>query len=170
MKILDSNIWIALFHENDNQNKKAIELFKGLNLPVAITEYVVLETCSILAKKASKKVADKFLEEILDNQDVLLLLSNESYFWEVISGFKEMPSNNLSFVDISLLCLSKSYEVVTFDRKLNNELNKKSPLREFFELRKKFKTKMTVKDIIKAAHKGRLSYDPKKRKTFREGI
>lgn len=124
MKILDSNVWIALFHESDSQNLRAKNLFKNLKLPVAITEYIVLETCSILARKASKKIADNFLSEALDNEDVILLSSKENYFWEVASRFKKIPSKNFSFVDVSLLCLSKNYEIVTFDRKLNSELKK----------------------------------------------
>ena len=129
MKIIDSNIWIAFFNESDSQNEKAIKLLENVKLPVAITEYVVLETCSVLANKASKKIADKFLEEILDNQDVTLLLSDENYFWEVISRFKKTPEKFFSFVDISLLCLSKQYEIISFDKKLDNEIKRKGKIK-----------------------------------------
>jgi predicted nucleic acid-binding protein len=166
MKILDSNIWIAFFNERDSQHEKAQKLMKSVKTPIAMPEYVIVETCNILLAKASKEDADSFLNFALDNEEVVLLLSNGNLFFETVSYFQKTTKRILSFVDISLLCLSKSYEIATFDRKLEKELKRKSPLKEFFELRKKISTKMTTKDIIKSVHKGKLSYDPKKRKTF----
>jgi len=125
MKTFDSNIWIAYFHEGDSQHKKALELFKSSKYPIAISEYVIVETCNILLSKATKKIADLFLQFVLDNEDIVLFLSDESLFSETVSCFRSTEGKNLSFVDISLLCLSKECEIVTFDRKLNQELKKK---------------------------------------------
>jgi len=123
MKIIDSSIWIALFHERDSQNKKAKKVFSKITFPVAVTEYIILETCTVLAAKASKEIANNFLTVVADNEDIRILLSNEKFFLRVIERFKNAPNKKLSFTDTSLLCLSRGYEVVTFDKRLEDEIN-----------------------------------------------
>jgi len=125
MKILDSNIWIAFFNEKDSQHDKAQKIIREVKSPVAVTEYVVIETCNILLAKARKEDADFFINFTLDNEDVVLLLSNGNLFFETVSSFQKITKRSLSFVDISLLCLSRNYEIVTFDKKLSNELKRK---------------------------------------------
>lgn len=125
MKIFDSNIWIAFFNEEDSQHKKALDLFNSPEYPIAITEYAIVETCNVLLSKATKRDADLFLQFVLDNEDVVFLLSDESLFSETVSRFRQLDGQKLSFVDISLLCFSDVHEVVTFDRRLSKELKSK---------------------------------------------
>jgi len=126
MKIFDSNIWIAYFHEIDSQHGKALKLFNSSRYPIAITEYVVVETCNILLAKATKEIADLFINYVLDNEDVVLLLSDSSLFFETIGCFLEKDKKGLSFVDLSLVCLGKKHKIMTFDKKLNNEISRRS--------------------------------------------
>jgi predicted nucleic acid-binding protein len=126
MKIFDSNIWIAYFHEEDNQHEKAREIFLETKYPIAITEYIIIETCNVLLAKTQKENANSFIDFALDNEDVVLLLSNGGLFFETISRFRQKTNRKLSFVDLSLACLGKDHKIVTFDRKLNNELNRES--------------------------------------------
>ena len=117
MKFFDSNFWIAYFDRNDSQHNKAVELFKKESV-FSVTEYCVLETASILSLKRGKQTAADFLAHIEDNADVTVVLSSPVFFDETIKLFQEIKSQKLSFVDVSLLLLSESHDIVTFDKAL----------------------------------------------------
>ncbi|MBM3255901.1 MAG: type II toxin-antitoxin system VapC family toxin [Candidatus Moranbacteria bacterium] len=118
MKVIDSSVWIAFFHEKDSLHQRARKLLGGIAFPIAVTEYVIMETCTVLSAKSSKKIANMFLAEIVDNEDVRILFSAEDLFWETVRRFERSSGKNLSFVDVSLVCLSDQYQIVTFDEKL----------------------------------------------------
>ena len=118
MIILDSNVWIAFFHKNDNQHKKAEKIIKELNAKIIIPEYIITEIASILCFKADKKIAVIFLNSVLDNDDIEILLSNEIIFNNTVNNFIDDSGNKLSFIDTTLLCLSKKYKIVTCDKNL----------------------------------------------------
>lgn len=118
MTILDSNVWIAFFHENDNQHKKAEKIIKELNTKIVIPEYIITEIASVLCFKAGKKIAITFLKSILDNDDVEVLLSNKLIFNNTVDNFINDNNDKLSFIDTTLLCLSKKYKIITFDKNL----------------------------------------------------
>ena len=123
MIILDSNVWIALFSKKDSQNTRAEKFYDEIEGGIIVPEYVILETVSIVSVKVSKKTADGFLEYILNNKDIYILYSNEDFLGEVLNFYRKISNNHLSFVDVTLLCLAKYYQVVTFDKKLDREIN-----------------------------------------------
>ena len=125
MTILDSDVWIAYFNTNDSQHLKARKVFEKISDKIILTEYNILEISSVLLLRASKAVADSFLDIVLNNADIAVLASNEHFFNRVIKRFLEFKKSSLSFVDVSLVVLSKEYEVVTFDEKLKKVLNVK---------------------------------------------
>ena len=122
MIILDSNIWISLLYDKDVNHNQAKELVGGLKIKIIVTEYIILETVTILTKKKSKKTADKFLEKISISDKVEILLSSKEFLDEVVGFYLKQDDRDLSFVDYSLLFLSQQLEVVTFDRKLQNAI------------------------------------------------
>ncbi|MCD6149611.1 PIN domain-containing protein [bacterium] len=123
MTILDSNIWIAFFNENDNQHKKAEKVIKELGSnSVVVPEYIVTEIASILCFKAGKEVANDFIKNIIDNKDIKILLSNKLFFSNVIDNFVNLDGHKLSFIDMAILYLSKTYEVITFDKNLGKAI------------------------------------------------
>ena len=124
MIILDSNVWVAFFNKSDSQHQKAKKNLKEITGKVTATEYVILEVCSVLLVRAGKQVANKFLEIVFDNDDIEILLSDGGFFEKVINLFQENNNKKLSFVDVSLLCLSKSHQIITFDKELLKELKK----------------------------------------------
>ena len=126
MIILDSSVWIAYWNKNDNQHEKAEKVFSKIDNKVVLTEYLVLEICSVLSLRVNKKIADKFLDFALSNSDIELFLSDENHFTGTIKNFNKNKTGKLSFVDCSLLYLSKFYEVITFDRGLKREIEKMS--------------------------------------------
>lgn len=124
MIILDSNVWIAFFYESDSQHKKAEKIVQELGLFVTVPEYVIVEVSSVLCLRASKKISNDFLESIFDNENIDILLSNEEFFNSVVENFKNFKNKKLSFIDVALLCLSKSYQVITFDKDLQKAITK----------------------------------------------
>ncbi|MFA5986030.1 MAG: type II toxin-antitoxin system VapC family toxin [Parcubacteria group bacterium] len=124
MRILDSNIWIAYLSKADNQHKKAKEIFENVDEKIVLPEYLLAEICSVLSLRVNKKTADKFLRFALDNNEIEIILSDNVFFVGTVSVFQEMKTNKLSFVDCSLLYLTKFYHVQTFDKALLREINK----------------------------------------------
>ena len=122
MTILDSNVWIAFFHKNDNQHKKAEKIIKDLNTKIIIPEYIITEIASILCFKADKKIAVIFLNSVFDNDDIEILLSNKLIFNNTVDSFINDSKNKLSFIDITLLYLSKKYKIITFDKNLQKAI------------------------------------------------
>lgn len=124
MIIIDSNVWIALFVEYDSNHQKAKNILKKLNnQKVLITEYVILEAATVILNKINRKKASDFLEYVL-NHDKIELYKDEQLFTKTSQKFSELISD-LSFVDVSLLHLSGKYQVISFDKKLNNQMKKK---------------------------------------------
>ncbi|MDD2516365.1 MAG: PIN domain-containing protein [Candidatus Gracilibacteria bacterium] len=127
MKILDSNVWIALFNKEDSLNKKASDIMKELiknNEKIFITEYLILEISTILLLKNGKKLADNFINFVYDNSDIDIIYSDRYFFENTIQFFTKNNYEKLSFVDQSLLLLSKSYQIITFDKELNRFIKK----------------------------------------------
>jgi len=118
MTIFDSNVWIAFLHESDSQRKKAEKIFRDQKESVFVPEYVIVEVTSVLLQKAGKERANTFLEMVMHSNDVEVLFANEEFFLEVVKFVKKRPEKKLSFVDFSLLHLSASYELITFDKNL----------------------------------------------------
>lgn len=122
MIILDSNVWIAYFHEQDSQHTKAEKVFSQISTPIILPEYVILEVSTILVQHAGKKIANQFLELIKDNRDIILLLTEEAFFLKVIAAFQKENTKKLSFVDTALFVLSQKFAVITFDTALSRAI------------------------------------------------
>lgn len=125
MVVLDSNIWIAFLNEEDTRHDKAVQLYYAITDDFLVPEYILGEICSILAARKKKQLADSFIVQTQDNEHIELLPSNPQFFAEVRQTFVEYRHHNLSFVDVSLLVLSKLYPVATLDRALYKLLKKK---------------------------------------------
>lgn len=123
MNILDSNIWIAYAYKEDTQHTKAVSLIESLTEDVYIPEYVVAEVCTVLQNKKRKVVANAFIESILKSNYIHILHSSVKMFNCVITLFYSRNKSRLSFVDTSLLYLSRTYTVLTFDIDLQKAIN-----------------------------------------------
>jgi len=123
MTILDSSVWIALYNESDSQHDKAVKLVSSLT-HVALPEYIIVETSSVLSKKAGVDIANRFLEYAFDSEDVVVLHSSPESLHETIKLFRTLNNPRLSFVDISLVYLSRAHDVMTFDTNLKKVIVK----------------------------------------------
>ncbi len=122
MIILDSNVWVAFFNKADNQHKKAIKILKDNRVGLVVTEYILLETSSVLCLRAGKEVADKFLTMMTNNRDIKILPSDKILLDKIVKKFLDHKTKYLSFVDVSLVHFSKQYKIITFDKKLEKEI------------------------------------------------
>lgn len=121
MTVLDSNIWIASFDNSDSTHKQSLELFKQLSIDdILLTEYIILEVTTILKQNKSSKIANKFIQRVTDLN--ISLLKSKDFYQKTLSLFQSLEENKLSFVDTSLLYLSKEYEIKTFDKNLQKAL------------------------------------------------
>lgn len=120
--IFDTNVWVALFNENDAHHEKAQQLFLQTE-SVIIPEYIILETTTILQMRASKQIADLFAEMITSTEQLEILYASDSFFHAVLKLFQKQYSKKLSFVDCALLELSANYKIYTFDEALEKAIN-----------------------------------------------
>jgi len=121
--IFDSGVWIAFLNKSDVSHKKAVDIFKRYEQKqVFLSEYLLLEITSVLTLQVGKKHADLFLEMVLNNQNIDILPLAKSSFFNFLNFFRSLKAENLSFVDLSLLFLSKDFHVITFDKELEKNL------------------------------------------------
>lgn len=128
--LLDSNIWIARLNREDSQHAKAMALFESVKertFPIILPEYVIVEVCTVVTIRSGKEITEVFLKTARDNRLVTILPSTPAFLGNVMDLFSTRKDAHLSFVDVSLLLLSTSCTVVTFDKKLEKEIGKKFP-------------------------------------------
>jgi predicted nucleic acid-binding protein len=118
--IFDSNVWIGLFNKNDSCHQQALRLFSE-HQSIGIPEYVVLEVVTVLQLRASKLKADLFAKIIKSTESVSVLCASDELFWTTLTIFQQQ-TKKLSFVDCTLIALSKYYRVYTFDDELEKQL------------------------------------------------
>lgn len=127
MVVLDTNIWYAHLSKDDYRHAKAEKLFDAIDDDILIPEYVLSELCTLLARKKRKDAANQFIEVAENNEHIELLPSSPQFFSEVRTFFQSIQSSRLSFVDVALIVLSRSFRVHTFDATLYKRLKNRTP-------------------------------------------
>ncbi len=122
--ILDTNIWIAYLEKADSQHEKALHVFDLIDQKIWIPEYVLIEILNFLVIKVGKNRADEVLTMFFHNRDLEILWNSEEFRAQLLSFFVSNKFEKLSFVDQSLLFLSKKYKVVTFDKVLAKRIGR----------------------------------------------
>ena len=122
MKIVDSNVWIALFHPKDAHHARAVEeleLFRQKKGEIIITDYVLIEVSTVLLARVGKTASNKFIEFVMKDMRVRFLQTSKETFLMVLGLFRK-ASGSLSFVDVSLLLMSKilKADLLTYDKEL----------------------------------------------------
>ncbi len=115
--ILDSNIFIGAFYEDDSLHEVSLEVLRKVRYSRIIVPYcVVQEVCSIFSYRFWKQKANDFLRFLSETENIELVNNDvldeiDFYLW-----FEE----KMSFTDISLLLISRKYsaELLTFDKQL----------------------------------------------------
>ena len=120
--ILDSSVWIALLHKEDSQHAKAEAIFDEITAQVFVPEYVLVEVASILRNYKRNREAQEFVKKVLE--DSATFIPSGALAYETANMFRAR-NDKLSFVDTSLLVLSRRYRVITFDKVLARALRAK---------------------------------------------
>ena len=120
--VVDSSVLIAAINASDSQHKRGEAEIRSAAKPIIVPEYVVVETCAVLVKKAGKHLADDFVREMGRNRDFRLQFSTSDFFILAAQTFLSIPTKKLSFVDCALIGLSKEYVILTFDRSLEKAI------------------------------------------------
>lgn len=118
MTILDSNVWIALLSEADSQHKTAESSVARVKDDVLLPQFIISEVCTVLAQKYGKAAADLFIEYGLNAAGTTIWSADEKTFIQLVEFYRQGKHPGLSFIDVSLLFLSRLYPVITFDRQL----------------------------------------------------
>ncbi len=124
--IFDTNIWIGLFVNTDSLHKKSVAILRDNEARMKyIPEYVLLETLTLLKKQLTIAESQHCLNIFLHSKLIEILPAVHSYD-KTITLFQTLDDSHFSFVDISLLALSRDYEIKTFDKKLASAIKKYS--------------------------------------------
>ena len=117
MAVLDSSIFVAALHSEDTLHERGKTVLAEIEKPIEVPEYVAVETATVLTRVAGKAAANAFVRSLFDNRDILILLSSPEQFAATADRF--LSSNGkLSFVDCTLLALSPTHTIITFDKTL----------------------------------------------------
>ena len=124
--IFDTNVWLGMLIKQDSLHKKSLQLAREYKSYTKIVpEYIVLETLTLLKQHTTITEVQNTLQFFLDSDTVEVLPAVHSYD-KTITLFKTSHDKHLSFVDMSLLALSRDFEVKTFDKKLAAAIKKYS--------------------------------------------
>lgn len=118
-RIIDANIILRyILKDNDSDFEIAKrEILKGTTTDIAILAEVVY------VLKGIYKISREEIVETLITLSEEIEYENNDVVIETLSNYK---NKNLDFVDCYLLARKKIFqdEIITFDKKLNNELNR----------------------------------------------
>lgn len=127
---IDSNFFCALYNNIDSLHLKAKLLAPSLkDTQLVISNFVLLETYTVLSQRASKKRALQFGNHVANNNpyDIFWIDRNlEDEVWKIFSSIKD---KNFSYVDASILAVLKKekiHHVLSFDsgfKKQEKEFN-----------------------------------------------
>lgn len=114
---IDSSYYCALVNSEDSLHKKSLKYINSLENSYT-SNFVLLESYTVISQKAGKTTAVKFGERMQSqsNTSILLVTPNvEHLSWEI---FKSINNKNLSYVDCSILALlqiNKINTLLSFD-------------------------------------------------------
>lgn len=117
----DSNYFVALFNPADTLNKKAANIAQELDrrgVQLAISNFIFLETVTVLAQKRGRRVAIEVGEFFLTSQKITILHIDQILQEQSWSIFCDVKRKNVSFVDCSIIAAIKAEgirELLTFD-------------------------------------------------------
>lgn len=118
---VDSNYFCALYNPRDSQHRKAKKIAKALKQEkpsLIISNFIFLETVTIISQRVNKKTAIRLGKHLIDDEKIKIIhispqLNKQT--WEI---FQKIKNKNVSFVDASILTLLSAEGIknlLTFD-------------------------------------------------------
>lgn len=109
---VDANILCSLYNPDDTLHKHADRvksLIRQYN-PV-ISNFILLETYTILSQRVSKKFALSFGERIRKRHQYAIFWIDKDFEDKVWKIFKKIKDKNFSYVDASILAVIKAEKI-----------------------------------------------------------
>lgn len=120
---IDTNYFCGLYNPKDTLNKQSInasKVIKQKDYDIYVSNYIILESLTIISQRVSKKTALTFWGKIHDKRAKIFyvdkIIQKNSF-----KIFKKVKSKNFSFVDATTLAFIKKYKInflLTFDSQL----------------------------------------------------
>lgn len=129
---IDSNFFIALYNKQDalyNRAKQIAVKFKEKQLKLYASNFVFLETVTVLSQRSGKETAIAAGKKLLIGDYCTIVNVDEDLQHKSWLIFQEIKKKNMSFVDCSILAIMDYIgikELLTFD------------ITDFSSLRKKY--------------------------------
>lgn len=126
LTFVDSNIYVALFDDNDRTHSRATELQKKItssDFKLLTSSNIVSECLTIISQKLGKPFALKFLKG-LEESGTEVLFVDELIYNEALRLFPKIKSKNVSFVDCTSFVIMKNRGikvVFTFDQHFKSQ-------------------------------------------------
>ena len=121
--VIDSSVFIAFYYEGDQNHENALKLIKEISGKILIVHpYVISEVVTVLTYKVSKEIAEKFLSDVINVDDVHI--PNPDVLLE--SEFFIFQKKKISFTDTTIVYLAKKLntKLITFDKQMISLLKK----------------------------------------------
>lgn len=118
----DSSFLIALFNSHDFLNEKAKEISREIGesgKTIVISNYIFLETMTVLSQKESRQVAVEAGLHLSENPFVEIVHIPEAIHNDSWRIFQAVKSKNISFIDCSVIAVMLAYgidKLLTFDQ------------------------------------------------------
>jgi len=122
MIILDTSFIVSYYNLADDNHNGALEIMNKIlkeNLNVCISDFIFSECATVLLAKL--KDLNKVVEICEKIKKIDIIRVDENLFEETWDIFKKQEKAKLSFIDCSIIALSKLKEiekVATFDQEL----------------------------------------------------
>lgn len=124
--IFDANIWIAYFSDQDSLSDQAVDYVESIpegQSNVIMTDFLIQEIITVFLYKNQMNSIKNFLKFLDKEQLIVTVGIDTELFKELIEFIKShLFKPRLSLTDWSLLFLAQSFnfELITFDKQLNN--------------------------------------------------
>lgn len=119
---VDSNFFIALFHQQDSLHERALSIAKELDRqhrPLVISNFVFLEVVTVLSQRKSRAQAREVGHFFLSDPGIVMWHVDEKLQQASWGIFQAVGHKGTSFVDCSIVALMRSEGIrtlLTFDQ------------------------------------------------------
>lgn len=122
MIILDTSFLSAYFRKSDFHHEKAISLAEKYQDETMIISFLVFqELISHINRKSGNEMAISVAQQLLSGgANIEIYKVDEAFMEEVMVLFERLKPHTFSYIDVSLIHLSREFEipVLTFDKEL----------------------------------------------------
>lgn len=109
---VDTNFFCALYNDNDAHYSKAEVIATRLNgFRLITSNFVLLETYTVLSQRASKREAIAFGELLKKDSPYAIYWISKEFEEEVWKIFVSIKEKNFSYVDASILALIRKEKI-----------------------------------------------------------